>query len=40
VLTTENLAKVFNIKALVEFDQRTNAFDVTILGTIPKATVR
>ena len=36
VLTPENLAKVFNIKAVVEYDERTKAFNVTILGTIPK----
>ena len=36
MLTPENLAKVFNIKAVVEYDERTKAFNVTILGTIPK----
>ena len=36
VLTTENLAKVFNIQAVMEFDDRTKAYAVTILGTIPK----
>jgi iron complex transport system ATP-binding protein len=36
VMTSENLAKVFNIDAVVEFDQRTKAYDVKILGTFPR----
>ncbi len=36
VLTPENLAKVFNIRAEVQFDERVNSYEITILGTIPK----
>ena len=36
VLTPDNLVGVFNINVGVEYDERTNAFDVTIPGTILK----
>jgi iron complex transport system ATP-binding protein len=36
VLTPENLARVFNINADVRFEKRVNAYEITILGTIPR----